>query len=96
MLFLLHYYLLASKDKLSSPHFILRIFSALVFEKKLTVPDLNCLEDVTLSYAVFWNSVLMQTFWAEMANFKWFTHILFKYKTSPDALPSAFELQEGF
>lgn len=53
MLFLLHYYLLASKDKLSSPHFILRIFSALLFEKKLTIPDLNCLEDVTLSYAVF-------------------------------------------
>lgn len=53
MLFLLLYYLLASKDKFSSPHFILRIFSALLLEKKLTVSDLNCLEDGTLSYAVF-------------------------------------------
>lgn len=39
MLFLLHYYLLASKDKFLSPHFILRILSALLLEKKLTVSD---------------------------------------------------------
>lgn len=29
-----------------------------------------------------------------MANFEWFTCMLFKYKASPDALAYAFEIQE--
>lgn len=49
MLFLLHYYLLASQDKCSPPYFILRICSALLLDRKLTVSDLNCLKDGTLN-----------------------------------------------